>query len=106
MQRNGQSSWSTAGQSGLSNLTSQRHDMSFELRGTARVPSSHWLDASVTKGDTWNKRKQIPSITHRTNMDTFERLSEADLKESAIVLVTFAYHAAMRDEKIPHSASN
>jgi len=39
--------------------------------------------------------------THHTNMDTFERLSEADLMESAIVLATFVYHAAMRDEKIP-----
>jgi hypothetical protein len=39
--------------------------------------------------------------THHTNMDTFERLSEADLQESAILLATFAYHAAMRDEKIP-----
>ncbi len=35
-----------------------------ELPGTARVPSSHWLDTSSTKGDTW--RKQIPSMrTHR-----------------------------------------
>ena len=39
--------------------------------------------------------------THHTNMDTFERLSEADLMESAILLATFVYHAAMRDEKIP-----
>ena len=39
--------------------------------------------------------------THHTNMDTFERLSEADLMESAIVLATLVYHAAMRDEKIP-----
>ncbi len=43
--------------------------------------------------------------THHTNMDTFERLSEADLQESAILLATFAYHAAMRDEKIPRGSS-
>ncbi len=35
----------------------------------------------------------------------FERLSEADLQESAILLATFAYHAAMRDEKIPRGPS-
>jgi Zn-dependent M28 family amino/carboxypeptidase len=39
--------------------------------------------------------------THHTNMDFFERVSEEDLKESAIVLAVFAYHAAMRDERIP-----
>ncbi len=38
---------------------------------------------------------------HHTNMDTFERVQEKDLKECAIVLASFAYHAAMRDEKIP-----
>ena len=38
---------------------------------------------------------------HHTNMDTFERVKEQDLKECAIVLASFAYHAAMREEKIP-----
>jgi carboxypeptidase Q len=41
---------------------------------------------------------------HHTNMDTFERVKEADLKECAIVLAAFAYNAAMREEKIPRSA--
>src|SRR4051812_45649153 len=40
---------------------------------------------------------------HHTNMDTFERVKEADLKECAIVLAAFAYNAAMRAEKIPRS---
>ncbi len=34
--------------------------MSWELPETARVPSSHWLDASNTKGDTWGRGKQVP----------------------------------------------
>ncbi|MEP7075026.1 MAG: M20/M25/M40 family metallo-hydrolase [Acidobacteriota bacterium] len=38
---------------------------------------------------------------HHTNMDTYERVSEKDLKECAIVLASFAYHAAMRVEKLP-----
>lgn len=38
---------------------------------------------------------------HHTNMDMYERVSEKDLKQSAIVLASFAYHAAMRAEKIP-----
>ena len=42
---------------------------------------------------------------HHTNMDTFERVTEKDLKESAVVLASFAYHAAMRADKIPSSAS-
>ncbi len=38
---------------------------------------------------------------HHTNMDTYERVREADLKQCAIVLASFAYHAAMRAEKLP-----
>jgi hypothetical protein len=38
---------------------------------------------------------------HHTNMDVFERVKEQDLKQCAIVLASFAYHAAMRTEKIP-----
>lgn len=38
---------------------------------------------------------------HHTNMDTYERVKPADLQQCAIVLASFAYHAAMRTEKIP-----
>lgn len=39
--------------------------------------------------------------THHTNTDFYERVSEADLKQSSVVLAVFAWHAAMRDQKIP-----
>jgi carboxypeptidase Q len=39
--------------------------------------------------------------THHTNMDTFERVREQDLKQCAIVFASFAWHAALRDAKIP-----
>jgi carboxypeptidase Q len=42
---------------------------------------------------------------HHTNMDTFERVKEADLKECAIVLAAFAYNAAMRSEMLPKAAA-
>jgi carboxypeptidase Q len=41
---------------------------------------------------------------HHTNADTAERVDEQDLKQNAIVLAAFAYHAAMRTEMIPSSA--
>ena len=39
--------------------------------------------------------------THHTNADFYERVSEADLKQSALVFAVFAWQAAMRDGKIP-----
>jgi hypothetical protein len=42
--------------------------------------------------------------THHTNMDTVERLEEKDIQQAAIVMATFAYQAAMADQKIPRPA--
>jgi carboxypeptidase Q len=39
--------------------------------------------------------------THHTNMDTPERVRAEDLRQAAIVLASFAWHAAMRDERMP-----
>ena len=39
--------------------------------------------------------------THHTNMDTYERVKPADLQQCAMVLASFAYHAAVRTERIP-----
>ncbi len=44
--------------------------------------------------------------THHTNMDTFERVKADDLKQCAMVLASFAYHAAVRAEKIPVPAKD
>ncbi len=39
--------------------------------------------------------------THHSNMDTFERLQSADLKQAATVEAIFVYNAAMRDQMLP-----
>ena len=38
---------------------------------------------------------------YHTVMDTYERLSLADLRINAIITASFAYNAAMRDQKLP-----
>jgi hypothetical protein len=42
--------------------------------------------------------------THHTNVDSFERVREADLKQAAVILASFAYHAAMQPDKLPRPA--
>lgn len=39
--------------------------------------------------------------THHTNEDLFDRVPADDLKQAAVILATFAYDAAMADEKLP-----
>jgi hypothetical protein len=38
---------------------------------------------------------------HHTNADTSERVKEQDLRQNAIILASFVYHAAMRNDPIP-----
>jgi carboxypeptidase Q len=38
---------------------------------------------------------------YHTTMDTYERLVMSDLRQNAIITASFAYNAAMRDEKLP-----
>jgi hypothetical protein len=48
--------------------------------------------------------KHYDVYSRHSNTDFYERVREADLKQSAIVMAVFAYHAAMRDQKIPRVA--
>jgi carboxypeptidase Q len=39
--------------------------------------------------------------THHTNMDSYDHLIADDLKQIAVIVASFVYNAAMRDEKLP-----
>jgi hypothetical protein len=39
--------------------------------------------------------------THHTDMDVYDRLQREDLMQAAVVIATFAYNAASRDEMLP-----
>lgn len=41
------------------------------------------------------------SKTHHSNMDNYDHLIEADLKQAATVIASFVYHSAERNEKLP-----
>lgn len=41
------------------------------------------------------------SRTHHTNMDVYERAIPGDLMQASVIMASFVYHAAMRDEKLP-----
>jgi hypothetical protein len=39
--------------------------------------------------------------THHTNMDSYDHLIAQDLQQIAVIVASFVYNAAMRDEKLP-----
>ncbi|HEX2454348.1 MAG TPA: hypothetical protein VHI99_11660, partial [Vicinamibacterales bacterium] len=41
------------------------------------------------------------SHTHHTNLDTYERVIEDDVRASAVTIASVLYHLAMRDELLP-----
>ena len=41
------------------------------------------------------------SRTHHSNMDVYERIQESDMKQNAVIVASFVYHAANREEKLP-----
>jgi hypothetical protein len=47
---------------------------------------------------------QYQTYTWHTNLDTYERIVEEDVKNSATVVAAGVFHLAMRDEKLPRFA--
>jgi hypothetical protein len=45
--------------------------------------------------------RDYDSRTHHTSLDTYEHLSEPDLKQAAVVEAIFLYNAAMREQMLP-----
>jgi hypothetical protein len=39
--------------------------------------------------------------THHTNMDVYDHAIKGDLMQASVIMASFVYHAAMRDEKLP-----
>ena len=41
------------------------------------------------------------SRTHHSNMDVVDRIQKEDMMQASVIMASFAYHAAMRNEKLP-----
>jgi len=44
---------------------------------------------------------EYDSRTHHSNMDVYERIQPQDMMRNSVIVATFAYQAATRDEKLP-----
>jgi hypothetical protein len=47
---------------------------------------------------------EYDTMTHHTNLDSYERLQPTDMMRNATIAASFAYLAANRDEKLPRKA--
>jgi hypothetical protein len=46
-------------------------------------------------------RLEYDSRTHHSNMDVYDRLQAEDMMKNAVIVASFAYHAANRDQLLP-----
>jgi carboxypeptidase Q len=44
---------------------------------------------------------EYSSRTHHSNMDVYERIQEEDMRKNAVIVASFVYHAANRDQLLP-----
>ncbi len=97
----------------------QQNDALRNLFRTWLLPFSDWDTSTVSWANTGSTdhvafdRVGLPgfqfiqdpmeyfTLSHHSNMDTYERLVEQDLIRNAIIVASFAYHTAMMDEKLP-----
>jgi Zn-dependent M28 family amino/carboxypeptidase len=70
-------------------------------RGTGGTDSTNFNAAGLPGINTMLDPIQYGTYTWHTNLDTYERIVEDDVKKAAIVLAGVVYHLAMRDELLP-----
>jgi Zn-dependent M28 family amino/carboxypeptidase len=44
---------------------------------------------------------EYSSRTHHSNMDVYDRIQADDMKQASVIIASFVYDSAMRDEKLP-----
>jgi hypothetical protein len=49
---------------------------------------------------------QYATYSWHTNLDTYERIVEDDVKKSAITIAAAVYHLAMREERLPRFSAD
>jgi carboxypeptidase Q len=73
----------------------------FSLQNTGGTDHGSFDRAGIPGFQFIQDQIEYNTRTHHTNMDSFDHLQPADLKQAATIIASFIYHAAQRDEKIP-----
>ena len=78
-----------------------RHDDADDRR-TRAAPTTWPSTRSVCPASSSSRtRSSTDTRTHHSNMDVYERLQAADLMKNAVIVASFVYQAANRDEPLP-----
>jgi hypothetical protein len=70
-------------------------------RGTGGTDSTSFNAAGLPGISLMQDPIEYGTYTWHTNLDTYERIIEDDVKKSAAIIASAVYHLAMRDELLP-----
>ena len=71
----------------IQNTSSTDH----EIFDAVNIPAFQFIQDPLNYG----------TVTHHANMDVVDYVIEDDIKHNAVIVASFLYHIAMRDEKLP-----
>ena len=89
-------------------LTKLRIAYAWCVRHPATIESgtATWGDAGLPGIGFGQDPIEYNTHTHHTNLDTYERVIEEDVKKAAVIVASTIYHLAMRDEMLPRFAAS
>jgi hypothetical protein len=74
------------------------------MRHLFTIGSAHESYEEVGLPGYYFRQERVDSRRYHSNMDVYDRLVPEDLMANSVILATFVYHAAMRDERLPRTA--
>ncbi len=74
------------------------------LRHLFTTGSAHEAYQEIGLPGFYFQQDRMDGRRYHSNMDVYDRLVPEDLMANSVILATFVYHAAMRDEKLPRIA--
>ncbi len=80
------------------------HDLGFttvSMRNTGGTDHLSFDGAGIPGFQFIQDPVEYGSRTHHSNMDVYERIQREDMMQAAVVLASFVYTAAMRDDMLP-----
>ena len=80
------------------------HDLGADtvtLRHTGGTDHEPFLDVGLPGFQFIQDRLDYRTRTHHSNLDVYDHLERENLMQASVVVASFLYHAAMREEKLP-----
>ena len=71
------------------------------IRGTGATDHVPFDEVGIPAFQFIQDPLEYTTFSHHSNMDLYDRAQPEDLMKNAVIIASFVYHAATRDERLP-----